>query len=353
MPHQRLLHKLDYYGVRGETLTWIQSFLGQRKQRVLLDGTVSSQVDVLSGVPQGTVLGPLLFLAFINDLPECTTSETRLFADDALLFRPIRSAKDESLLQQDLNSLAEWEDKWQMRFNPQKCQVVHVCTNKRYQRRPTYTLHGHVLEAVDSAKYLGVNISDDLSWKTHVDKTAAKASSTLGFLRRNLINCTKEVRERTYNFFVLPTLEYAASVWDPFLTTDINRLEQVQRRGARYVNNNYWDRTPGCVTKMVEDLGWQTLEAKRCNLRLMMLFKIQHGLVDITPGDVLRRHDRRTRGAHRLYQPAASQNVYKFSFYPRTIRQWNALPTAVTDSVTLEAFKVALDDHTAVSSIHH
>ena len=130
VPHRRLLHKLDYYGVRGETLTWIQSFLGRRKQRVLLDGTTSSQTDIISGVPQGTVLGPLLFLAFINDLPECTTIETRLFADDALLFRPIRSAKDEPLLQQDLDSLDQWEERWQMRFNLQKCKVVHICTNK-------------------------------------------------------------------------------------------------------------------------------------------------------------------------------------------------------------------------------
>ena len=99
VPHRGILHKLDHYGVRGEALTWIQSFLGRRKQRVVLDGTTSSQADVISGVPQGTVLGPLLFLAFINDLPECTTSETRLFADDALPFRPIRSEKDESLLQ--------------------------------------------------------------------------------------------------------------------------------------------------------------------------------------------------------------------------------------------------------------
>ena len=240
-----------------------------------------------------------------------------------------------------------------MRFNLQKCQVVHICTNKRYQRQPTYTLHGHVLRAVDTAKYLEVNISGDLSWKTHVDKTAAKASSTLGFLRRNLINCTKEVRKRTYNTFVLPTLEYAATVWDPFLSSDINRLEQVKRRGARYVHNNYWVRTPGFVTKMIGDLGWQTLEDRRRNLRLIMLFKIQHGLVDMVPGDVLRCSDRRTRGAHRLYQPAASQNVYKFSFYPRTISQWNSLPTIVTDSVNVEAFKVALDDHTAASFMHH
>ena len=149
MPPRRLLHKLDYYGIRGETLTWIESFLSHRKQRVLPEGVVSSQADV-SGVPQGTVLGPLLFLAFINGLPDCTASDTRLFADDAQLFRQIK--EDAALLQQYLDSLVEWE-RWQMRLNPQKCQVTHICTNKRQQRKPVYTLHGHVLEASDSSKY--------------------------------------------------------------------------------------------------------------------------------------------------------------------------------------------------------
>ena len=225
VPHSRLLHKLDYYGVRGETLIWIESFLSHRKQRVLLEGVVSSQADVVPGVPQGTVPGPLLFLAFINDLPDCTA---RLFADDALLFRQIQNEDDAALLQHNLDYLAEWEERWQMRFNPQTCPVIHIC-NKRQQRKPVYTLHGHVLEAVDSARYLGVYISDDLSWKIHVDKTVAKTSSRLGFLRKKLINCTEEVKERSYNTFVLLTFEYAAAVWDPSLSTDINKLEQVKR----------------------------------------------------------------------------------------------------------------------------
>ena len=146
----------------------------------------------------------------------------------------------------------------------------YVQTEKKNQRKPVYALYGHVLGAVVRAKCLGVNISDSLTWKTHVDKTAAKVSSTLGFLRRNLINCTKEVKERTYNTFVLPTLKYAASVWDPYLNTNINKLEKkVQRRGAPYVQNSYWDRTPGCVTRMVREIGWQTLEERRRNIRLL------------------------------------------------------------------------------------
>ena len=200
-------------------------------------------------------------------------------------------------------------------------------------------LHGHILESVDSAKYLGVSISEDLSPKTHVDNISSK---TLGFLRRNLHNCTKEVRETTYNTLVRPTLEYASSAWDPHLTTDINRLEQVQRRAARFVTRNYWERTPGCVSSMITNLGWDSLAHRRRTQRLTMLYKIQGGLVDVDPGPILRRNDMRTRGGHRFYQRTASQRVYKYFFYPRTIQEWNRLPTAITDHSTIEGFNVAL-----------
>ena len=121
VPHQRLLYKLSFYGIRGDTLKWIEAFLGHRKQQVLLDGCRSHQADVISGVPQGTVLGPLLFLAFINDLPESVkASDPRLFADDCLLYKLINCDADAESVQQDLLALEEWERKWQMKFHPEK-----------------------------------------------------------------------------------------------------------------------------------------------------------------------------------------------------------------------------------------
>ena len=333
--HRRLLYKLAYYRVRGHTLQWIESFLGHRKQRVLLDniGCRSSQVDVITGVPQG----PLLFLAFINDLPEAVKhSVTRFFVDDCLLYRLIRSDVDAKRLQEDLEALEKWEKMWQMKLQPEKCQVIRINTNKRFERQSNYKLHRHTLEVVDSGKYLGVNMSIDLIWHTHIDETTAKASNTLGFLRRNLSECTKQVKSAAYTSLVRPTLEYASSV------EDITQLEKVQRQAARFPHSNYHDRAPGCVTKMVSDLGWEPLQHRRRVERLSTLYKIQQDLVETDTDDIICPSDKHTRGQQRLYQPATTMPVYKDSFFPWTILDWNTLPTSVTDAATLEEFHASL-----------
>ena len=166
-----------------------------------------------------------------------------------------------------------------MKFHSEKCQVIRIITNKRDEIQTTYSLRGQTLEVVDSGKYLGV--TDDLSWHKHVDTVTAKASRTLGFLRRNLGECTKEVKRAAYTSLVRPTLEYASPSWDPTSTEDTNKLEKVQRQAARFVHGNFSERNPGCVTRMVNNLGWETLESRRKKDRLTTLFKIQHGLVDI------------------------------------------------------------------------
>ena len=137
------------------------------------------------------------------------------------------------------------------------------------------------LEVVEASKHLGVTITNDLSWNRHIDNVAAKGNRTLGFIRRNLGECIKQVRETSYLTIVRPTLEYAAMVWDPSTQTLIQTLENVQRRAARFVINDYTNRTPGGVTSMLTSLEWQTLEQRRRISRLVMMYKIQHQLVDI------------------------------------------------------------------------
>ena len=148
VPHKRLLKKLHHYGIRGSVLTWIKNFLSDRKQSVVLEGSKSHSAAVESGVPQGSVLGPTLFLAYINDLPSYIKngSTARLFADDCVLYHTIESQEDSAKLQGDLDALQRWEDDWLMEFHPQKCQTLHI-TNKRNVIKHKYQIHGHELRA--------------------------------------------------------------------------------------------------------------------------------------------------------------------------------------------------------------
>ena len=157
VPHLCLLHKFKNCGLHGSLHTWISNFLHGRIQNVVLDGESSTQSPVSSGVPQGTVLGPLLFLAYINELPDCISEDSRvhLFADDGVVYRVINNNDDATQLQQDLNALQEWEKKWLMELHPEKCQVLRI-TKRRNPVKFTYSIHNHPLEVVSSAKYLGV-----------------------------------------------------------------------------------------------------------------------------------------------------------------------------------------------------
>ena len=233
---------------------------------MLLDGTHSSTCDVDSGVPQGTVLGPLLFLIFTNDLPEYVTSNARLFADDCLLYRVINNNNDQHQLQNDLQQLEIWEKKWQMQFNADKYFSIHL-TKKRKTAEFNYTLHDHILEVTKDSKYLGVTFRSDLSWNSHINNISAKANRTIGFLRRNIHSCPKEVKAAAYTTLVRPSIEYASSVWDPYTRNNIHQLEAIQRRAARFVYNNFYDREPGVVTSMISRLQWESLEQRRAKAR--------------------------------------------------------------------------------------
>ena len=171
----RLLEKLRYYGVRGYLNDWVADFLKDRQQEVVLEETHSISTQVTSGVPHGTVLGPLLFLFYINDMPEGIDSSLRLFADDSLLYSIIRTHDDQTILEEDLRKLEEWEHKWQMQFSADKCKVLWI-TNKKNPFVCNYSVY---LQTVKQAKYLGATISSDLSWNPHVDNTVKKATNSI------------------------------------------------------------------------------------------------------------------------------------------------------------------------------
>ena len=255
VPHRRLLYKLDYYGKRGSTHKWITSWLSGRFQKVVLDGQASDPVPVLFGVPQRSVLGPVLFLIFINDLPENIRLSVRLFADDCVLYRNIESPMDCQILQDDMNSLAQWETDWQMKF----MRVIRHPPDKHIQF--DYTLHQQRLEQVQSAKYLGITISDDLDWGQHISEISSKATKTLGFLRRNLAFALRHTKEVAYKTLVRPKLEYAVPIWHPYHETQIGQVEKVQRTAATWTCRRW--RNTSSVGDMLDELEWPSLETRR------------------------------------------------------------------------------------------
>ena len=224
----------------------------------------------------------------------------------------------------------------------------HIVSNKRQPRKTGYTLHEHTLEEVDSAKYLGVTIHHKLRWNEHISNIRTKANRTLGFIKRNLNGCKPQIKSMAYQTMVRPTLEYASTVWDPHHQVHIRALEGIQRRAARFVTNNYRDRTPGCMTTMVQELNWETLQQRRKTSRLVMMFKICHGLVDIERSTYLTPGDSRTRGAMKFLQPTATREVYNSSYSPRIIRDWNGIPSSLRTAKNIEAFRMLLSQESAV-----
>ena len=342
VPHERLLRKLEHYGIQGSIKSWVQAFLYNRQMWVVLDGESSAKSEVVSGVPQGTVLGPLLFLIFINDLPDVVSSgtTTRLFADDCLVYRNIMSETDQLSFQSDLSTLNAWAVKWGMRFNPKKCSImrIHRSTTPSSCR---YSLCGESLDEVQHAKYLGITISDNLEWSSHVNAITNKASCTLNFLRRNLKYCPKQSKQVAYFALVRSSLEYGSAIWDPRFQKDKDNLEKINRRAARFVTGDY--RRTSSVSAMMKKLDWPVLEQRRENQRLIMMFKVVNNLVAV-PSSPLIPADSRTRAnhIHKFKSISAQSAPYQNSFFPRTIPKWNTLDKVTAECNTVAGFKARL-----------
>ena len=187
-------------------------YLTNRTQRVMIEGTLPEAALFTSGVPQGSVLGALLFLCYINDLPACVSSHIRLFVDDCLLYRTINAQHDTVILQEDLNMLQQWEAKWLMSFNPDKCEVLRVTNKRKHTLRTQYKIHDRILNTVETTKYLGVTIQSKLNWKPHINNITKKANDVRAFLQRNLSKCPCPFKVQAYNTYVRPILEYASTV---------------------------------------------------------------------------------------------------------------------------------------------
>ena len=261
------------------------SFLCFRKQRVVVNGVKSDWARVLWNVPQSTVLGPLLFSLYINDISSDSESEIRLFVDDCVCYREIKDEEDNKL-QRDIDQLGSWARKWGMRFQPVKCNMMQM-TRKRIKKiHASYTLYGSDLENVESIKYLGVTITSDLRWNTHVSNVCTEANRTLGFLRRNLYSCPQQVKEAAYKDWCAQS--WIMAVWFGTLPGVFlqEELESVQKRAAWFVTGNYNYNT-GSMTGILGQLKWESLKKRRKDNRFILLYKGLKGKASVPTDDLI------------------------------------------------------------------
>ena len=247
VPHQRLLLKLASYGICGQTLTWIKSFLSNRTQTTVVGGCQSEVCSVTSGVPQGSVLGPLLFLIYINDLPDNISSKIRLFADDCIIYLGLSSSKSPELLQSGSFFLGK-----KLFYEPYSKKIPSP--HYLFPKWPR----------TDALSYLGVIISSDLRLNNHSNYVVKKSSKTLNFISSNFYHCTRETKAKLYLSLVRPSLEHACCAWDPYTQRNISNVEKVQRRAARFAFRDYSRNSS--VSYMLNVLDWPLLSVRlECN----------------------------------------------------------------------------------------
>ena len=334
VPHQSLMEKLVRLNLNPFILQWLCSYLMNRQQKVVVGGEESETIPVISGVPQGSVLGPLLFLIYIDGVTRIPLSEGSklvLYADDMLLYRRITSPVDFNIPQSDVDVVNNWVNENRLCFNTTKCKYMLITRKKRPMHPPAILINGMPIDMVDSYKYLGLLISSDLSWSHHIDSICGKARKILGLLYRRFSHDAEPYALlQLYLSLVRPHLEYRSQVWDPHLQKDINQLEGVQKFGLR-ICARQWDLS---YDELLSNFGVPTLNDRRLYLKLTTMFKIIHDLL-VFPPVFVHRSTRANVNSNTFIQPFAHTNSFLYSFVPHSISLWNSLPNSVTNAHSL------------------
>ena len=331
--HPKLLHKLRKIGFGGEVLSWLQSFLTGRQQSVIVGNSRSTPQPVVSGIPQGTILGPLLFNIYIDELSQKVSfSSVKLFADDTKIYRKVENSDDCSLLQEDLNRLGSFFSNWQLKVNAEKCEVLHLgYNNSKY----IYSVNGAQIPAKEYCKDLGVYINDNLTFAKHIDTITRNA-----YYRIRQFNLCFASRDRDFKLFMYktylrPLLEYNPQVWSPYYLQDIDKVEKVQRRFTKFLPGLHDVGYP----QRLEALQIPSLEERRIFHDLLLLYKLVRTALNVETdlftfaNNNLRGHSLKLRVTH------SNLNCRKYFFVNRTIQIWNKLDANVVEAESINVFK--------------
>ena len=344
--HNVLLSKLRAYGVSGQLLTWFANYLSGRLQRVVIDGATSQWAPVTSGVPQGSLLGPLLFVIFINDLPDVAVGDvfTSLYADDTKVYRNINTFDDCMSMQKTLTNMDTWTRDNNIRFNASKCKALTI-TRKKSPLNFIYKLDNVELERVSTEKDVGVSITNSLTWNTHIHSITAKANKLLGLLKRTcpLLNDVS-ARRSLYLALVKSQLSYATQVWSPDKIALKTQIERVQRRATRWILKqrvgvmSYRDR--------LLTLKLLPLTFDRELKDLVFFYKCRKGFTDLNVYDFVSpvSHGRtRLSNPYNLKTPVCKTSTFQASYFNRIVKLWNYIcklspPTSFSTTASFRNF---------------
>ena len=338
VPHNRLLLKLECLGISGKVLDVIKDFLEDRTFRVSVQGKFSSLKNILSGIPQGSILGPLLFILFINDLPDCLKSTVKIFADDLKL---IADLSDKNMVDNDLKLLEDWERKWLLEFNVNKCKVLHF--NFNGNEHLDYALKGSELRKTDQEKDLGVLTSGNLLWNDQIESCISKANQMLCWIARNLISREKTLMLRIYKTLIRPHLEYCVQLWNPAPEHGnwslILRIESVQRRFTRMIEE------VGLLpySERLQILELTTLAERRSRGDLIEVYKASQGLSQLSGVLNFSRSGLNILCKQGKCKDSKINRVRRNFLNDRVTLIWNKLPTEVKISSSLNVFKSNLE----------
>ena len=339
VPHQALLNKLHGLNLPTHIFNWITDYLSNRYQQVVYCGVTSHTLPVTSGVPQGSILGPLLFLLYINDLPSSLSdgASTVLYADDILLYKPIRSNLDRSSFQLDVTLITNWISNNHLTINTSKTKSMTISRARTTVPLQIY-INGSLIEEVKHFKYLGVWISSDLTWTKHIEILCCKARRVLGYVHRTFAPyCDPPTIISLYKSQVLPLLDYTSVVWDPHLKKDKLLLESVQLFATRIASKS-WKENSASLNRRFE---LSTLEHRRQYFKLLLTYKFLNGYTFCPSGFFVQHPNPNSRLFHskHLVQPFARTETYFHSFFVDSVKLWNSLPNDWVNCSSVLSFK--------------
>ena len=331
--HDLLLCKMDRYGIRGKEQCWFHSYLSGRKQRVVIDGELSSWRTVETGVPQGSILGPLLFTLFVNDLPTVVQScKVMLYADDTTIYHSCQDSQQlQDTLVNDLSSIANWLKTNHLQMNVTKTKLLLLARRSRIQEldKVKLSVNDVEVERRDDVKFLGVVIDGELNWEKHVAAVRKKCFGGLATLRRLRNTLPVSLKSGLFNALIRPHLDYCSVVWQECSKVQQGKIEQIQNYSMRQILSMP-PRTPSELLRGI--LGWDQLAKRRSMLRLQLMHRCMHGLA---PGYLCSRFQlnsslpnyARTRGWNNIHLHRLNTNWYKKSFEFMGAKDWNSLPS--------------------------